>query len=117
MDDFEGIAYEGRNGPYIDEEYWETVYSSPTIEKSLTDERIGLTDIPDPAGDAMGEWERLMCVSSVVDSGRLAGAGTGNEIVATVAAVLDNEKQYGFEIEFYLVADEKTPWEEEGGDK
>ena len=94
--------------PY-DEDEAQEYYEPPEIEKEVKPQK-------DAVDEAVEDWERLMTVSGVINEGRLSGEGTGNEVVATVAAVLDNAQYYGFEIEFYRIGDNvPTPWDKKDG--
>ena len=90
-------------GPYIDDEEWESVYPPKYVPESLTDDSFD-EETKENESDAeaySSEWKDLMIVADVLSDGSVAGAGTGTQIEAVVALMLDNSREYEFEFKFW----------------
>lgn len=90
-------------GPYIDDEEWEAVYPPEYASESLTNDSVD-EEAKENETDAeayMSDWKDLMIVADVLSDGSVAGAGTGTQIEAVVALMLDNTRKYEFEFKFW----------------
>lgn len=90
-------------GPYIGDEEWESVYPPPYASEGLTDDSVD-EEAKETESDAeaySSEWKDLMIVADVLSDGSIAGAGTGTQIEAVVALMLDNTREYEFEFKFW----------------
>ena len=90
-------------GPYIDDEEWEAVYPPECTPDGLTNDSFD-EEAKENETDAeaySSEWKDLMIVADVLSDGSIAGAGTGTQIEAVVALMLDNTREYEFEFKFW----------------